>query len=94
MSFGSDKLQPLADRHSHTCRAYLPCDAASHAASAPMALSPCIRCGHRTRDCYAAHLFHRSSIGTCMMDITQMWTADDIKGTHLENPKVSPFTWT
>jgi uncharacterized protein (DUF849 family) len=33
------------------------------------------------------------AIGTCMMDITQMWTADDIKGTHLENPKVSPFTW-
>jgi hypothetical protein len=27
-----------------------------------------------------------------MMDITQMWTADDIKGTHLENPKVSPWS--
>ena len=23
------------------------------------------------------------AIGTCMMDLTQMWTADDIKGTHL-----------
>lgn len=28
------------------------------------------------------------AIGTCMMDITQMWTEDDIKGTHLEDPKV------
>ena len=28
------------------------------------------------------------AIGTCMMDITQMWTPDDIKGTHLEDPKV------
>jgi uncharacterized protein (DUF849 family) len=28
------------------------------------------------------------AIGTCMMDITQMWTQDDIKGTHLEDPKV------
>jgi uncharacterized protein (DUF849 family) len=26
--------------------------------------------------------------GTCMMDITQMWTADDVKGTHLDDPKV------
>ena len=23
-----------------------------------------------------------------MMDITQMWTQDDVKGTHLEDPKV------
>jgi uncharacterized protein (DUF849 family) len=28
------------------------------------------------------------AIGTCMMDITQMWGADDVKGTHLEDPKV------
>jgi uncharacterized protein (DUF849 family) len=28
------------------------------------------------------------AVGTCMMDITQMWTQDDIKGTHLEDPKV------
>ena len=28
------------------------------------------------------------AVGTCMMDITQMWTLDDIKGTHLEDPKV------
>ena len=28
------------------------------------------------------------AIGTSMFDITQMWTADDIKGTHLEDPKV------
>lgn len=28
------------------------------------------------------------AIGTNMMDLTQMWTADDIKGTHLEDPKV------
>ena len=27
------------------------------------------------------------AIGTCMMDLTQMWTLDDIKGTHLEDPK-------
>ena len=27
------------------------------------------------------------AIGTCMMDITQMWTPDDVKGTHLEDPK-------
>ena len=28
------------------------------------------------------------AIGTCMMDITQMWGADDVKGTHMEDPKV------
>ena len=28
------------------------------------------------------------AIGTSMFDITQMWTADDVKGTHLEDPKV------
>jgi len=28
------------------------------------------------------------AIGTSMMDLTQMWTADDIKGTHMEDPKV------
>jgi uncharacterized protein (DUF849 family) len=28
------------------------------------------------------------AIGTCMMDITQMLGADDVKGTHLEDPKV------
>ena len=27
------------------------------------------------------------AIGTCMMDLTQMWTSDDVKGTHLEDPK-------
>jgi uncharacterized protein (DUF849 family) len=27
------------------------------------------------------------AIGTSMMDITQMWTPEDIKGTHLEDPK-------
>jgi hypothetical protein len=27
------------------------------------------------------------AIGTCMMAITQMWTPDDIKGTHLEDLK-------
>ena len=27
------------------------------------------------------------AIGTCMMDVTQMWTLDDIKGTHLEDTK-------
>jgi len=27
------------------------------------------------------------AVGTCMMDLTQMWSADDIKGTHLEDPK-------
>jgi hypothetical protein len=27
------------------------------------------------------------AIGTCMMDLTQMWTEDDIKGTHPEDPK-------
>jgi uncharacterized protein (DUF849 family) len=27
------------------------------------------------------------AIGTCMMDITQMWSLDDVKGTHLEDPK-------
>jgi uncharacterized protein (DUF849 family) len=27
------------------------------------------------------------AIGTSMFDITQMWTADDVKGTHLEDPK-------
>ena len=27
------------------------------------------------------------AIGTCMMDLTQMWTPDDVKGTHLEDPK-------
>ena len=46
------------------------------------------------------------AIGTCMMDLTQMWTPDDIKGTHLEEIRrrwqpgpactptpVRPFTW-
>jgi uncharacterized protein (DUF849 family) len=28
------------------------------------------------------------AIGTSMFDITQMWTEDDIRGTHLEDPKV------
>ena len=28
------------------------------------------------------------AIGTSMFDITQMWTAEDVKGTHLEDPKV------
>ena len=28
------------------------------------------------------------AIGTSMFDITQMWTEDDVKGTHLEDPKV------
>jgi uncharacterized protein (DUF849 family) len=28
------------------------------------------------------------AIGTCMMDLTQMWNQDDVKGTHLEDPKV------
>ena len=27
------------------------------------------------------------AIGTSMMDITQMWTPEDVKGTHLEDPK-------
>ena len=27
------------------------------------------------------------AIGTSMFDITQMWTQDDVKGTHLEDPK-------
>jgi uncharacterized protein (DUF849 family) len=27
------------------------------------------------------------AIGTCMMDLTQMWTPDDVRGTHLEDPK-------
>jgi uncharacterized protein (DUF849 family) len=27
------------------------------------------------------------AVGTCMMDLTQMWTADDVKGTHMEDPK-------
>jgi uncharacterized protein (DUF849 family) len=27
------------------------------------------------------------AIGTCMFDITQMWTPDDVKGTHLEDHK-------
>jgi uncharacterized protein (DUF849 family) len=27
------------------------------------------------------------AIGTCMMDLTQMWTPEDVKGTHLEDPK-------
>ncbi|WP_433161812.1 3-keto-5-aminohexanoate cleavage protein [Kribbella sp. CA-247076] len=27
------------------------------------------------------------AIGTCMMDLTQMWTPDDVKGTHLEDPR-------
>jgi hypothetical protein len=51
MSFGSDKLQPLADRHSYTCRASLPWDAASAVARHPRRIrpdgfvEPCIRCG-------------------------------------------------
>ncbi|HEV7473954.1 MAG TPA: 3-keto-5-aminohexanoate cleavage protein [Pyrinomonadaceae bacterium] len=28
------------------------------------------------------------AIGTSMFDITQMWTEDDVKGTHLTDPKV------
>jgi uncharacterized protein (DUF849 family) len=28
------------------------------------------------------------AIGTSMFDITQMWTEEDVKGTHLEDPKV------
>lgn len=28
------------------------------------------------------------AIGSSMFDITQMWTEDDVKGTHLEDPKV------
>jgi uncharacterized protein (DUF849 family) len=28
------------------------------------------------------------AIGTSMFDITQMWTEDDIRGTHMEDPKV------
>ena len=28
------------------------------------------------------------AIGTSMFDITQMWTEDDVKGTHMEDPKV------
>jgi uncharacterized protein (DUF849 family) len=28
------------------------------------------------------------AIGTSMMDITQMWTPEDVSGTHLEDPKV------
>lgn len=28
------------------------------------------------------------AIGTCMMDLTQMWTLDDVKGTRLADPKV------
>jgi uncharacterized protein (DUF849 family) len=28
------------------------------------------------------------AIGTSMFDITQMWTPDDVKGTHLDDPKV------
>jgi uncharacterized protein (DUF849 family) len=28
------------------------------------------------------------AIGTSMFDITQMWTAEDVKGTHMEDPKV------
>jgi uncharacterized protein (DUF849 family) len=27
------------------------------------------------------------AIGTCMMDLTQSWTEDDVRGTHLEDPK-------
>ena len=29
------------------------------------------------------------AIGTSMFDITQMWTAEDVKGTHMEDPKVT-----
>jgi uncharacterized protein (DUF849 family) len=28
------------------------------------------------------------AIGTSMFDITQMWTPDDVKGTHMDDPKV------
>ena len=28
------------------------------------------------------------AIGTSMFDITQMWTPEDVKGTHMEDPKV------
>lgn len=28
------------------------------------------------------------AVGTCMMDITQMWTLEDVKGTHMADPKV------
>jgi uncharacterized protein (DUF849 family) len=27
------------------------------------------------------------AVGTSMMDLTQMWTPEDVKGTHLEDPK-------
>jgi uncharacterized protein (DUF849 family) len=33
------------------------------------------------------------AIGTSMMDITQMWTADDIKGTHLEKDPKALAAW-
>ena len=33
------------------------------------------------------------AIGTCMMDITQMWTPDDIKGTHLERDPKAMAAW-
>jgi uncharacterized protein (DUF849 family) len=29
------------------------------------------------------------AIGTSMFDITQMWTEEDVKGTHMEDPKVT-----
>jgi uncharacterized protein (DUF849 family) len=33
------------------------------------------------------------AIGTCMMDLTQMWTPDDIKGTHLEREPKAMAAW-
>jgi uncharacterized protein (DUF849 family) len=33
------------------------------------------------------------AIGTCMMDITQMWTPDDIRGTHLEKDPKAMAAW-
>jgi len=33
------------------------------------------------------------AVGTCMMDITQTWTMDDIKGTHLEKDPKALAAW-
>ena len=33
------------------------------------------------------------AVGTCMMDLTQMWTPDDIKGTHLEKDPKAMAAW-
>jgi hypothetical protein len=40
-------------------------------------------------------------LGTCMMDLTQTWSEDDVRGTHLEDPPgqayapvpAQPFYW-